>query len=340
MNPPEAWGKPFGPQGIRLDRLGFGAAGIGNLYHAMSDDEAVEAVDAAWDNGIRYFDTAPHYGLGLSEKRLGRALGRRPRSEFVFSSKVGRLLVPNEHRTGNDPAGFVVPDDLRRVRDYSRDGVLRSIEGTLERTGLDRIDIVYIHDPDDHWPQACDEAMPTLAELRDEGVLGAIGAGMNRTPMLERFLRETAADVVMMAGRYTLIEQGALTDVLSAAAELGKSVVAAGVFNSGLLAAHRPSPGQKYDYVDAPADILARAQRLADVCERHGTTLPAAAIAFPFGHPAVVDVTLGMRSPAQVASNVDACRNPPPAEFWQDLKDRGLLGADVPTPGAQSRAAR
>ncbi|MER6378407.1 aldo/keto reductase, partial [Streptomyces mirabilis] len=190
---------------VAVTELGFGASVIGNLYRVTPADDATAAVDAAWDAGIRYFDTAPHYGLGLSELRLGAALRHRPRDEYVISSKVGRLLVPNEEPHGVDTEGFVVRDDLRRQWDFSRDGVLRSIEDTLERTGLDRLDIVYLHDPDDHWQQAAEEAMPALAELRDQGVIGAIGAGMNQSAMLARFLRETAADIVMLAGRYTLL---------------------------------------------------------------------------------------------------------------------------------------
>src|SRR6185437_15698300 len=182
--------------------------------------------------------------------------------------------------------------------------------------GLDRVDIVYLHDPDDHWQQAADEAMPALAQLRDEGVVGAIGAGMNQSAMLTRFLRETPADLVMLAGRYTLLDQGALDDVLPAAVEHGKSVVAVGVFNSGLLAGDRPASGMKYDYRDAPAHLVARAQAIAEVCEQHGTTLPAAAIAFPFTHPAVVNVTLGMRTPAQVARNAELYRQGVPDALW------------------------
>lgn len=311
---------------LALTGLGFGGSVIGNLHRSVPDDEAEAAVAAAWDAGIRYFDTAPHYGLGLSERRLGAALRGRPRDEYVLSSKVGRLLVPNEAPGGRDSDGFDVPDDLRRQWDFSRDGVLRSIEESLNRIGTDHLDIVYVHDPDDHWRQAADEAMPALAQLRDEGVVGAIGAGMNQSAMLTRFLRETPADVVMLAGRYTLLDQGALGDVLPAALEHGKSVVAVGVFNSGLLAGDRPATGMKYDYRDAPAHLVARAQAIAEVCEHHGTTLPAAAIAFPFTHPAVVNVTLGMRTPAQVARNVELYRQSVPDALWAQLRSQNLLG--------------
>ncbi|MEU1268432.1 aldo/keto reductase [Streptomyces sp. NPDC005799] len=315
---------------VEVTELGFGASVIGNLYRTTTAGEAAAALDAAWDAGIRYYDTAPHYGLGLSEHRLGAALRGRPREQYVISSKVGRLLVPNEHPTGVDTEGFVVRDDLRRQWDFSRDGVLRSLEETLKRTGLDRLDIVYLHDPDDHWQQAADEAMPALAELRDQGVIGAIGAGMNQSAMLARFLRETAADVVMLAGRYTLLDQSALDDVLPAAQEHGKSVVAVGVFNSGLLSKDRPAEGMKYDYQAAPPALVDRARAIADVCEAHGTTLPAAAIAFPLTHPSVMNVTLGMRDPAQVRRNARLHQQRIPRELWHDLRDQGLLRPETP----------
>jgi D-threo-aldose 1-dehydrogenase len=315
---------------VAVTALGFGASAIGNLYRATPYDEAAAAVDAAWEAGLRYFDTAPHYGLGLSERRLGVALRGRPREDFVLSSKVGRLLVPNENPRGVDSEGFVVRDDLRRSWDFSRDGVLRSLEASLERTGLDRLDIVYLHDPDDHWRQAAEEAMPALASLRDQGVIGAIGAGMNQSAMLARFLRETAADVVMLAGRYTLLDQSALDDVLPAARQHGKSVVAAGVFNSGLLSRDLPVPGMKYDYEDAPPALVARALAIAEVCERYGTSLPAAAIAFPYTHPSVVNVTLGVRDPDQVRQNVELHRGSVPEALWDELRAQGLIRPDVP----------
>jgi D-threo-aldose 1-dehydrogenase len=315
---------------LSVTELGFGASVIGNLYRVTPTEDATAAVDTAWNAGIRYFDTAPHYGLGLSEKRLGAALHGRPREEYVISSKVGRLLVPNEHPQGLDSEGFAVPDDLRRRWDFTRDGVLRSIESSLHRTGLDRLDIVYLHDPDHHWRQAADQAMPALAELRDQGVIGAIGAGMNQSAMLARFLRESAADIVMLAGRYTLLDQSALDDVLPAAQEHGKSVVAVGVFNSGLLSRDRPTDGMKYDYQDAPPALVTRARAIADVCTAHGTTLPAAAIAFPTTHPAVVNVTLGMRNPEQVTRNAELHRRHVPDALWDELRAQGLIRADVP----------
>jgi D-threo-aldose 1-dehydrogenase len=324
--------RTVGGTGVSLTEIGFGGAVIGNLYCETSDQDAEEAVAAAWQAGIRYFDTAPHYGLGLSERRLGRALRHFPRDEFVVSSKVGRLLVPNQRPTGQDTEGFAVPDEWRRERDYSRDGVLRSIEATLARTRLDRLDIVYVHDPDDHWQQAAEEAIPALADLRSQGVLRAIGVGMNQSPMLARFLRETPVDLVMLAGRYTLLEQHALDDTLAAAAATDKSVVAVGVFNSGILAKARPGPGATFDYDDAPAELLARANQIADICERHRTSLPAAAIAFPLAHPCVANVTIGMRTATEVRQDVDLYNAPVPLGLWSDLRAAGLLRPDAPTP--------
>ncbi|MFE5791361.1 aldo/keto reductase [Streptomyces sp. NPDC056503] len=325
---------------VELTELGFGTSALGNLYRATPAEDAAATVEAAWEAGIRYFDTAPHYGLGLSESRLGAALRHRPRAEYTVSSKVGRLLVPNEHPRGVDTEGFAVRDDLRREWDFSRDGVLRSIEATLERTGLDRLDVVYLHDPDDHWRQAADEAMPALADLRDQGVVGAVGAGMNQSAMLARFLRETAADVVMLAGRYTLLDQSALDDVLPAAEELGKSVVAVGVFNSGLLSRERPEEGMTYDYRLAPSALVARARAIAEVCAAHGTTLPAAAIAFPHSHPRIINVTLGMRSAEQATRNAELHGRPVPEDLWDDLRSQGLIRPDVPAEYGRRRSSR
>ncbi|WP_405802091.1 aldo/keto reductase [Streptomyces sp. NBC_01506] len=325
---------------VELTPLGFGASGIGNLHRVTPPGDAEAAVGAAWAAGIRYFDTAPHYGLGLSERRLGAALRDRPRDAYVVSSKAGRLLVPNEQPRGVDDEGFIVRDDLRRQWDFSHDGVLRSIEESLERTGLDRLDVVYLHDPDDQWRQAAGEAMPALAELRDQGVIGAIGAGMNQSAMLARFLRETAADVVMLAGRYTLLDQSALDDVLPAALESGKSVVAAGVFNSGLLSRDVPAAGMTYDYRQAPQPLVARALAIADVCATHGTVLPAAAMAFPRTHPSIINVTLGMRTQEQVERNVRLHHQHVPESLWDDLRARGLIRRDVPTQSGQGRGSQ
>jgi D-threo-aldose 1-dehydrogenase len=309
---------------VRLPVLGFGAAPIGNLYREVPDQEAIDAVITAWEGGIRYFDTAPHYGLGLSEHRLGTALAGQDRDSYVLSTKIGRLLRPNPSPHGKDNEGFDVADDLFRFRDYSRDGVLRSIEESLTRLRTDRIDIVYIHDPDDYWTEAVEEAAPALSALRDEGVIGAWGAGMNQSAMLHRFVTETDIDVVMLAGRYTLLEQGAAADLLPACMEREVGVVNVGVFNSGLLSKERPARDATYNYEPAPQELLDRANLLADVCEGHGTTLPAAALKYPYQHPAVTSVVLGMRTPAQVKQNLDLASQTVPDALWDELRERGL----------------
>jgi len=314
-------------RGLRFSRLGFGAAVIGNLYRATSDEEARAAVDAAWAAGVRYFDTAPHYGLGLSERRLGAALADRPRDEYTLSTKVGRRLVPADPPRDRDDGGFDVPGDLTRVWDFSRVGVLRSIESSLERLGVDRLDLVYVHDPDDHWREAIEGAVPALAELRDQGVIGGFGAGMNQSAMLARFVRESDMDAVMVAGRLTLLDHSALADLLPAAREHGTAVVAAGVFNSGLLSRARPADDAKFDYLPAPPDVLARAHAIAEVCERHGCTLPAAAVAYPLRFPEVATVVLGMRSTAQVEQNAARHAAGVPEDVWTELADQDLVPA-------------
>jgi D-threo-aldose 1-dehydrogenase len=318
--------------GVRLTSLGLGAAPAGNLYRATTDEEAYATFETAWDAGVRYFDTAPHYGLGLSERRLGAFLRTRPRDELVVSTKVGRLLVPSpETAHQSDPDLFEVPAATRRVWDFSRDGVLRSLESSLERTGLDRVDVVYLHDPDNHWEQAASEALPALTELRDQGVIGAVGAGMNQSAMLTRFVRETDVDVVMCAGRFTLLEQPALADLLPAAAERGVAVVAAAVYNSGILAYDDPPPEATYNYAPAAADLLDRARRIAAVCADHGVTLPQAALAYVRTHPAVASTVVGLGNPEHVRQAADRAAARVPAGLWRALADAGLL-ADAAVP--------
>jgi D-threo-aldose 1-dehydrogenase len=279
---------------------------------------------------VRYFDTAPHYGLGLSEQRLGACLAGRPRAEYVLSTKVGRLLVPRpDAGDARDDQGFDVPAAYRRAWDFSRDGVLRSLESSLNRLGLDRVDLVYVHDPDEHWDQACRGAFPALAELRAQGVIGGFGAGMNQSALLTELVRDFEPDAVMVAGRYTLLEQPAARDLLPAALHRGVGVVVAGVYNSGALAVPRPAADATYNYAPAPAELLDRAHRLADVCEAHGVTLPDAAVAFPLRHPAVTAVVLGAATPAQVEQNLRRYRAEIPAALWSDLAAEGLLPGDA-----------
>ncbi|MFJ9815170.1 aldo/keto reductase [Streptomyces sp. NPDC101151] len=319
----------LGRSGVEVSPLGFGAAGIGNLYTALDDEQAYEAVRAAWQRGIRYFDTAPHYGLGLSERRLGAALGEYDRASYTLSTKVGRRLEPADG-TGDDLAnGFAVPAAHRRVRDFSADGVRRTLEASLERLGLDRADVVYLHDPDDHAEQAFREGYPALEKLRSEGVVGAIGAGMNQAEMLTRFVRDTDVDVVLCAGRYTLLDRSAAAELLPEAAARGVSVVVGGAFNSGLLA--HPTPESTYDYTRAPQELLDRALRLQAVAGRHGITLRAAALAHCAAHPAVACVLAGARSAAEVHDCAEQFGTPVPAAFWQELRDTGLLPPEEPS---------
>jgi D-threo-aldose 1-dehydrogenase len=324
--------RPVRATGIELTSLGLGCAQLGNLYRPTSDDDARATVDAAWDVGIRYFDTAPHYGLGLSERRLGAELAGRRRDELVLSTKVGRLLEPVEQVTGADDEGFAVPATHRRRRDYSRDGILRSLEASLRRLGLDRIDVLFVHDPDEHYREVLDGAYPALHELREQGVVGAIGAGMNQAEMLADFARNTDMDLLMLAGRYTLLEQDALDDLLPTCEARGVSVVAAGVFNSGLLARDRPPADAKYDYEDAAPELIERARRIADVCERHGVSLPEAALAFPLAHPSVASVCIGARSAAQIRRNAELFEADIPAGLWAELRAERLLREDAPVP--------
>src|SRR4051794_12786719 len=299
------------------------------MGRVVAEDEWTGALSAAWDAGVRYFDTAPHYGLGLAEQRL--ASGLAGREGFIVSTKVGRLLAPGPG-TGTDDEGFEVPDTLVRVRDYSRDGVLRSLESSLERLGRDRVDILLVHDPDDFHREALEGAFPALEELRSQGVIASYGAGMNQAEMLADFVRETDLDVVMLAGRYTLLEQGALDDLLPESQARGVSVIAAGVFTPGLLARDRPSEGATYNYEPAPPELLARVQRIADVLERHGTSLPVAAAQFALAHPVVATVCLGARSAAQVQRNAALFDEPVPDAAWAELVHEGLLRPDAPVP--------
>ncbi|ARJ05265.1 oxidoreductase [Cnuibacter physcomitrellae] len=312
--------------GESLTEIGFGAAQLGNLFRETDDATSQAAVDTAWDAGIRYFDTAPHYGLGLSERRLGHALHARPRTEYVLSTKVGRLLEPDPSGSGRqDDEGFVVPATLRRRWDFSRDGILRSLEGSLERLGLDRVDVVYLHDPDEHWDAASTTGVDTLVELRDQGVVGAIGAGMNQAAMLTEFVRRTDVDVVMVAGRLTLVDQTALQELLPLALERGVSVVAAAAYNSGLLSSAVVPDDAVFDYGPAPASVVQRARAVARVCDRHGVTLPDAAVQYALRHPAVASVVLGCRTPDHVRSTVSRAATEIPEEMWRELDDEGLV---------------
>jgi D-threo-aldose 1-dehydrogenase len=314
--------RAVGRTAVRVSELGLGAAPIGNLYTAVTDDDATATLDAAWDAGVRYFDTAPHYGLGLSERRLGKALAARPRETYVVSTKVGRLLEPNPAPTGSDLAAgmFDVPDDLVRRVDFSADGVRRSLEASLERLGLDRVDVVLVHDPDEHVEQVIRETFPALERWRDEGVVGAIGVGMNQWQAPLRLVRDADLDVVMLAGRWTLLDRTG-EPLLDACADRSVSVLAAGPFNSGLLARPEPPDDATFDYGPAPANTLARARELAATAREHGTDLPTAALRFPLRHPAVASVVTGLRTPAEVTAAASRLASAVPDALWAGVAE-------------------
>lgn len=313
-------------RGVAPTLLGLGGAQIGNLYRETSDADAAAAIATAWDRGVRYFDTAPHYGLGLSEQRIGAGLAGYPRSEYLLSTKVGKLLDPSPGTADRtDDQGFAVPALWRRRFDFSRDAIFRCVEESLGRLGTDYLDIAYLHDPDDHWESASTTGVAALIELRDQGVVKAIGAGMNQSEMLTEFVTSTDIDVVMVAGRYSLLDQHAADDLLPAAAQRKVAVVDAGIYNSGLLSRDRVPDAAKYDYQDAPPELIERARRIAEVCEAHGTTLSIAATQFPLRNPAIACVVIGLRNAHQVQSAIERLTADVPDDLWADLATEGLV---------------
>jgi D-threo-aldose 1-dehydrogenase len=308
----------LGASDVVVTELSLGCAALGNLFSPVDDATATATVDAAWSMGVRTFDTAPHYGLGLSERRLGTALRTRPRDEFVVSTKVGRLLEPLDPPHGPDTEGFAVPATHARRLDFSADGVRRSLEASLERLGLDRVDIALLHDPDDHVEEALRQAFPALARMRDEGMVGAIGAGMNEAATLARFVTDADIDVVLLAGRYTLLDRSGADTLLPAAVQRGVRVIVGGVFNSGLLA--DPSAlNARFDYHVAPAALVDRARRLEAICAAYEVPLRAAAVRFPLRHAAVASVLIGARSPAEIVDAVELRGRALPPELWDAL---------------------
>jgi D-threo-aldose 1-dehydrogenase len=326
-------------RGLAFTRLGFGGAPLGNMHRILAEDEAIATATAAWNAGLRYFDTAPLYGHGLSEERIGRALAGRPRAEFLVSTKVGRRLEPCA--PGEAGAGIYkgVPP-LEVVFDYSRGGVLQALEASLARLGLDRVDIVYVHDLErrTHDSDAAYEARwreltdgggwRALTELRASGAVAAIGLGVNETAACERVLAELDPDLFLLAGRYTLLEQAPQAHLLPECARRGVGIVIGGPFNSGVLARQ----GGSYDYADAPHEVLARVGRLAAVCERFGVPLAAAALQFAAAHPAVASVIPGAQAPPEVEANVGLMDVAIPPGLWGALKDEGLVDPAAPTP--------
>jgi D-threo-aldose 1-dehydrogenase len=318
----------LGRTSLTVTRFGLGTAPLAGLFEAVEESNGMAVIERAWDAGIGFFDTAPLYGHGLAELRVGKVLRQKPRDAFTLASKVGRLLRADAPPEPGQSFRGVPP--VNPTFDFSYDGVMRSFEESLDRLGLDRIDILHIHDPDDHYDAAISGAYRALDRLRADGVIGAVGAGMNRAEMLSRFAREGDFDCFLLAGRYTLLDQVALEELLPLCVERGIAIIAGGVYNSGILA--DPKPGAHYDYQAAPAELLTRAQRIRDVCAHHGVPLKAAAQQFPLGHPAVTCVVVGCRSQVQLDESLAMFEFDIPPELWQDLKAQGLLPAETPTP--------
>ena len=326
MNPRER--VPLGRTALTVTRFGLGSAPLAGLFEEVDEAKGMGVIERAWDAGVRFFDTAPLYGHGLAELRLGKVLNQKPRNEFTLASKVGRLLradAPPEPGQAYRGVPSVNP-----IFDFSYDGVMRSFAESLERLGLERIDILHIHDPDNHYDSALNGAYRALDRLRADGVIGAVGAGMNQAEMLTRFAREGHFDCFLLAGRYTLLDQVALKELLPECLQRGIAIIAGGVYNSGILA--DPKPGAHYNYRTAPAELLERAQRIREVCTRHGVPLKAAAVQFPLGHPAVTCVIVGCRSAAQLDESLQMFEIDIASALWQDLKAERLLPADAPTP--------
>jgi D-threo-aldose 1-dehydrogenase len=327
---------------LAFTELGFGTAPLGNLYRAIDEDTAQATLEAAWEAGCRYFDTAPLYGLGLSETRLNHFFRSRARDGYVLSTKVGRLLRRSSPESRTGIGKFFETPSRQEVYDYSYDGVMRSVEASFERLGVDRIDILYCHDvdvfthgskeaSDQRIREFMDGGYRALVELRGEGVVAAIGAGINEWQVAEMLARAGDFDLFLLAGRYTLLEQESLESFLPYCVSRGIGIALGGPYNSGILATG-PKPGAFYNYIPAPPEILARVARIELVCAAHGVKLIEAALRFPLGHPSVVSVIPGAQSPDEVRRNADILKARIPAALWADLKSEGLLRADAPVP--------
>jgi D-threo-aldose 1-dehydrogenase len=319
----------IGRTGLRVTRLGLGGAPLGGLFESVREDEARATVSAAYGAEIRYFDTAPFYGHGRGEMRIGAFLRDRPRDEFVLSTKVGRVLVPAKGAVEDHQYKDVLP--LNPVFDFSASGILRSFESSLERLGLERIDILLVHDPDEHYRAVVEEAFPALARLREEGTVRAIGAGMNQWEMLRDFARDLDFDCFLLAGRYTLLDQSALAELLPLCEKRRISILLGGPYNSGVLAAGSGGSGH-YNYETPAPSILERVSRLESVAARNGVPLKAAALQFPLAHPAVATVIPGARSPSEVEDNLRMFHHPIPSSFWKELRAEQLLPDEAPVP--------
>lgn len=316
-----------------MSRLGLGLASLGGLFAPVPEEQAAATLDRAWRLGVRLYDTAPVYGYGRSEVRTGAALASRPRDAYVLCTKVGRIIEPGG--TDTQPIWADPPPGVGPRLDYSYAGVMRCVEESLDRLGLDRVDVLHVHDPDEDFPAAVGEAYRALADLRARGAIGAVSIGVNHAPVAAAFLRAAAPpgpDCVLLAGRYNLLDQSGLDELLPLCADRGVAVMAAGVYQSGLLA--DPRAGAPHGYDTVPAGLAARVRELRAVCAAFGVPPLAAAVQFPFGHPAVACVVVGARSPQEVDGSVAYLRHPVPAGFWAAVRARGLLPEGTPTPPA------
>jgi D-threo-aldose 1-dehydrogenase len=326
---------------VRVAGLGFGTAPIGNLYAEVGEDEARDALERALGLGVRYFDTAPFYGHGLAERRLGRALAGVRRDGFAVSTKVGRRIEPDSAQRAQVNDGFAVHGS-RAVFDYSRDGVLRSFEASLERLGLGHVDLLFLHDVGrlthgDNHPrmlrQALEEALPAMAGLRDQGVVDAIGIGVNEVDVCRELMPRFDLDCIMLAGRYTLFEQASALPLLDEACRRGVKVVVGGPYNSGLLGDPH-GPGSTYNYSPADSGTLERARRIYAICAEEGVDVGAVALQFPAAHPAVCAVVAGIRNVMEMESALARSSQRLPARIWPRLRGAGIIDAAAPVPGA------
>ncbi|WFU80896.1 aldo/keto reductase [Bradyrhizobium sp. CIAT3101] len=316
--------------GLDVTSIGLGSAPLGGLFSAVSDADAEATVAKAWSLGVRFYDTAPLYGFGLAEQRLGAFLRQQPRESYAISTKVGRLLRPPGSATNEDDHYKDAPA-LRPQFDFSYDGVMRSVEESLVRLGLDRVDVLLVHDPDDHYDDAVSGAFRALVRLRDDGTVKAIGSGMNQSEMLTRFAEAVPVDCFLLAGRYTLLDQGALNALFPVCVAKNIGILLGGIYNSGILA--NPHAGAKFNYEDADAALVARALELEQLCRKHGTELKAAALQFCMAHPAVTVAVMGARNAAEVADNIAMSERTVPQAFWQELRAKNLVDARSPLPG-------
>ena len=302
--------------GVEISRLSLGTAAFGGLYRSVSETDCTDTLLTAINNGINFIDTAPHYGKGTSEVRIGKAIAGRDRSSFVISTKVGRLLVPSDAEI--DEFFIDADNTVERKFDFSTKGVRQSLESSLERLGIESVDILLIHDPDAHADEVILEAYPELDQMRSEGIIKAIGVGMNQCAIPTRIMKETDIDVVLIAGRYSLLDQEAMEELLPTALARNVDVIVAGVFNSGILA--NPVKGATFDYLPASDELLAKAVRIREVLDEHQVSLTSAALQFPLRHPAVKSVLVGCRSAAEVESNIEEFDKTIENRAWDDLE--------------------